>query len=194
MIHLASQSPRRRELLRQIGVSFETVLAPVDEAWEAGEAPADYVLRLAREKAAAGLAHAPGASLVLGADTAVVLQGRVLGKAEDEGQAREMLRALSGRTHEVMTAVALAGSWAGESLSISRVRFRPLSAWEIGAYCATGEPLGKAGGYAIQGLGAIFVEHLEGSYSGVMGLPLYETARLLEEAGYPVLNVRRLLN
>src|SRR5579885_777987 len=188
MIYLASQSPRRRQLLEQIGVEYETLKVEVDESWD-GKEPADrHVLRLALAKARAGwnqvqtCAPAP----VLGADTAVVLNDNILGKADTVDQARAMLRQLSGRTHQVHSAVALidARGRAHSALNVSNVHFRKLTDGEIDGYCATDEPLGKAGGYAVQGRAAVFIERLEGSYSGVMGLPLFETAQLLK--GMPI--------
>jgi len=180
---LASASPRRRELLQQIGVRFMVAGAEIDEVAVAGELPRAYVSRLAREKALA--VRRTGQRLpVLAADTTVVLDGRLYGKPRDRQEAIAMLGALSGRTHEVLTAVALAhGPGVGERLSVSAVRFRQLTADECSAYWDTGEPHDKAGGYAIQGFGAVFVESLSGSYSGVMGLPLFETAELLRAAG-----------
>ncbi|MFL6606140.1 MAG: Maf family protein [Steroidobacteraceae bacterium] len=180
---LASVSPRRRELLSQIGVPHVVVGADIDETFLAGEAPRDYVTRLAREKALA--IRRTGQKLpVLAADTTVVLGGKVFGKPDDQAQAVQMLGELSGRVHEVLTAVALADSHGvGERLSSSKVRFRKVSREESLAYWETGEPRDKAGGYAIQGLGAVFIEELSGSYSGVMGLPLFETGELLRAAG-----------
>lgn len=184
---LASASPRRSRLLEQIGVPHEVCPVAVDEERRAGERPADYVRRLAREKAEAGLgaahdAHRP----VLAADTAVVLGDRVFGKPANEAGAVEMLLALAGRTHEVLTAVALiVDGRLRETGSTSRVSFRALTESECRRYWATGEPADKAGAYAIQGLGAVFVNQVEGSYSGVMGLPLCETAALLADAGLP---------
>ncbi len=183
---LASASPRRAELLRQIGLDFQVRPAAIDETPGAGEPAADYVERLAREKALAVAAGAADA-LVLGSDTSVVLDGRILGKPEHPEQAREMLRQLSGACHQVMTGVALACAGRCESrLVVTDVRFRELSDGEIQAYIASGEPMDKAGSYGIQGLGGIFVENLRGSYSAVVGLPLLETASLLADAGYPV--------
>jgi septum formation protein len=184
---LASASPRRRELLAQIGIEFAVLAVEADETPRPGEAPEDYVRRVAAEKS--GLAQrASGLSLpVLGADTEVVLDGEVFGKPRDFGHAREMLARLSGREHEVLSAVSLRqGGRHWQVLSRSAVTFRLLSEAEIAAYWATGEPRGKAGAYAIQGLGAVFVERLEGSFSGVMGLPLFETAGVLKEAGIGV--------
>lgn len=183
---LASASPRRAELLRQIGLSFQVRPANIDETPEPGEPAGAYVERLAREKA---LAVAAGASsaLVLGSDTSVVLDGRILGKPSTPEEAQEMLQQLSGNCHQVMTAVALARAGRCESrLVVTDVRFRRLSDGEIRAYIASGEPMDKAGSYGIQGLGGIFVENIGGSYSAVVGLPLLETANLLADAGYPV--------
>lgn len=187
LLHLASASPRRRELLLQIGVPHRRVAAPIDESVLSGETPAAYVERLARAKAAAGLAAlGEPTACVLGADTAVVLDGRILGKPLDRADGLAMLTALSGRSHEVLTAVAVAdGSRCRAQVVSSRVHLRPIAPAEQQAYWETGEPLDKAGGYAIQGLAAIFVDRLEGSYSAVVGLPLAETAALLAEFGIP---------
>lgn len=185
VLRLASVSPRRRELLAQIGVSHVVTGAHIDESHHPGERPHDYVQRMARTKART--VWEQDVSLpVLGADTTVVLDGKVFGKPADRADAERMLSLLSGRTHEVLTAVALASAQ-GVSIrvSVSAVRFRALAAEEIAAYWATGEPHDKAGAYAIQGLGAVFVESLTGSFSGVMGLPLFETSELLREAGVP---------
>lgn len=181
---LASQSPRRRELLDQIGVSHRVVTVEVDESPLPGEVPAVHVERLARAKAMAGVAAA-GADPVLGADTVVVLDDDVLGKPTDREDALAMLARLSGRRHEVLTAVVLATSADRVScrLSVSHVTFRTLGSEEIVAYWASGEPADKAGAYAIQGRAGLFVTRLEGSYSGVMGLPLFETGELLHAAG-----------
>ena len=183
VLRLASASPRRRELLLQIGVPHVVSPADVDESPGADETPRDYVLRLARAKAQAAW-NAARDLPVLGADTTVVVDGAIFGKPRDREHAADMLRALSGRTHEVLTAVALA-TRAGvtAALSASQVRLRPTTAAERARYWDSGEPRDKAGGYAIQGLGAVFIEALSGSYSGVMGLPLFETAQLLEAAG-----------
>lgn len=199
-VYLASRSPRRRELLKQIGVKFDPMLLrlatprgpDVDEAQRPNESPADYVERTAREKAAFGREVLKMRSMlyrpVLAADTVVILDGEVLGKPVGRAQSEALLKRLSGRTHEVRTAVALAIE--GPVLtatSVSQVTFRSLTEREIDGYAATAEPYDKAGGYAIQGLASVFIERLEGSYSGVMGLPLYETARLLEQAGIRIL-------
>jgi septum formation protein len=185
-VYLASASPRRGELLRQIGVPFEVRPAEIAETQAPGEAPDAFVLRLAAEKADAVWRRVPADERrpVLGADTAVVLDERVLGKPADEADAEAMLAALSGRTHRVLTAVALRCDDKAETLlSSSEVRFRATTRDERAAYCRSGEPLDKAGGYGIQGRAAMFVEHLAGSYSGVVGLPLFETAALLARCG-----------
>ena len=185
---LASASPRRTELLEQIGVQFTVQPAAIDETVRPDEPPLDYVCRMAAEKARAGFIHASAAAsqssgdsasdsgearfIVLGADTAVVVDSQILGKPANAGDAGRMLRLLSGRSHTVISAVAA-----------TDVVFRGLTDAEIAAYCATGEPADKAGAYAIQGLGALFVKELRGSYSGVVGLPLLETAELLAAFG-----------
>jgi septum formation protein len=180
---LASVSPRRQELLAQIGVPHSVVGAHIDEKVMPAESAREYVIRMAREKALA--VRAKGEQLpVLAADTTVVLDEVIFGKPKGRADGLAMLGRLSGRTHSVLTAVALsAGGELAVSVSASEVRFRPLSAQECAAYWETGEPHDKAGAYAIQGRGAVFIEWLSGSYSGVMGLPLYETAELLRAAG-----------
>jgi septum formation protein len=191
---LASASPRRSELLRQIGIAHRIVPADIDESALPGESLEACVRRLAAQKAlsvqaaAASSQAASGAALlpVLGADTVVVIDGELLGKPRDREDALRMLRRLSGRSHQVLSAVALAlpGSRPVRCLLCrSEVRFRSLGEQECAVYCDSGEPLDKAGAYAIQGRAAVFVEQLQGSYSGVMGLPLLETASLLGEAG-----------
>jgi septum formation protein len=188
---LASASPRRQILLQQAGIVFRKQVAEIDETPLDNEAAEDYVMRLALEKARAVRQHSDTGGLpVLGADTAVVVDGRLLGKPESLAHAREMLELLSGREHQVMTAVALVREREAVQLSMSRVWFRPLSEKEIDAYWRTGEPQDKAGAYAIQGVGAIFIERLEGSYTGVMGLPLYETGQLLQDFDIHVLDRR----
>lgn len=186
MLYLASASPRRRELLEQIGVAYQLLSVDVDETLEPGEAPEVYVLRLALAKAREGLDLRPKDSRapVLGSDTAVVVDGEIFGKPTDRDTALKMLARLSGRCHQVLTAVALIDSEQEQSrLSVSHVCFRTITTVEAQAYWASGEPADKAGGYAIQGRGAIFVERLEGSFSGVMGLPLFETAEMLRAFG-----------
>jgi septum formation protein len=187
-LFLASGSPRRRELLTQIGVPFTTLLTSIDETPRLDESPLEYVRRLAQGKAQAGLAALADCAdaVVLGADTSVILAGQILGKPLDHADAQAMLGALSGTTHEVLTAVALASVGRCEVRTVSsQVRFRLLSRDEIDAYWHSGEPLDKAGSYAIQGLGAVFVSHLEGSFSAVVGLPVCETAALLADFGIP---------
>ena len=184
-IYLASGSPRRRELLRQIGVSYRLIDTAVDETALEDEAPLAYVSRVAAAKANAGwqCSREPDDAPVLAADAAVVLDGSILGKPRDQADALDMLRRLSGRSHEVLTAVALRSA-AGLDGRVSRsvVTFRSIDAAEAGAYWDTGEPRDKAGAYAIQGRAAVFIADLRGSYSGVMGLPLFETAELLRAA------------
>lgn len=194
-VYLASKSPRRRALLTQIGVEHEILVlggageaGAVDETPQSGEAPPAYVRRVARTKAQAGWNRVCDERLpahpLLSADTTVAVDGRILGKPASAGAAADMLVALSGRTHQVFTAVAMAwGSTIEIALSESHVSMRTLSETEIARYVSTGEPTGKAGAYAIQGRAAIFIERIEGSYSGVMGLPLFETATLLSGAG-----------
>jgi len=185
-LFLASASPRRRELLAQIAVPCVTQIASIDENPLPAEPAAAYVERLAREKARAGLLALGERkdAVVLGADTAVVLDGRILGKPADFAESRAMLQALSGRSHQVMTAVALVGGDREAARVVSsEVSFRPISEAEIEAYWASGEPCDKAGSYGIQGLAAVFVNRLQGSYSAVVGLPLCETAELLGEFG-----------
>ncbi|MCO7520800.1 MULTISPECIES: Maf family protein [unclassified Pseudomonas] len=185
-LYLASGSPRRRELLTQIGVPFTVVSAPVDETPLPGEAPAAYVERLAQAKAVAGFARTDGSGVVLGADTTVVLDGQILGKPENREQALAMLGDLSKREHQVLTAVALTDGRRSVSRCVStNVRFRTISFEQALRYWDSGEPVDKAGGYAIQGLGAVFVSAIEGSYSAVVGLPLSETAELLEQFAIP---------
>lgn len=198
-IYLASRSPRRRELLEQIGVNFGTLLlrealprlADMDETSLPHEPPADYTSRIARAKAETGwtrviqrkLPHLP----VLAADTVVVLKGRIFGKPANSTHAQEMLNALSGQTHQVLTSVALATqSGIQVCVSASTVRFRDISEREIHAYLTSDEAHDKAGSYAIQGIAAVFIAEISGSYSGVMGLPLFETAQLLEESGIKI--------
>lgn len=188
-LYLASSSPRRRALLEQVGVRYEVVGAAVEEAWDGHETPSDYVLRLSLEKAQAGRqALNSGHSLpILAADTAVVLDGQVLGKPAGREHALAMLEQLSGRSHRVLTAVALVDETRyAVRLSASTVNFAAVTAWQRAAYWASGEAIGKAGAYAIQGRAAAFISHLEGSYSGVMGLPLFETVELLREFGIEI--------
>ncbi|MEA9390315.1 Maf family protein [Acerihabitans sp. TG2] len=179
-IYLASGSPRRRELLTLLDVPFDVLIAPIVEQRLPDEAAMDYVCRLAREKALAGVAIAPLALPVLGADTIVVLKGKILEKPRDAADAAEMLAALSGQCHQVMTAIAVADSQHQLCRSVvTEVTFRQLSKQEIHRYIASGEPMDKAGAYGIQGLGGVFVRAINGSYHGVVGLPLVETTELL---------------
>ncbi|WP_207061327.1 nucleoside triphosphate pyrophosphatase [Motiliproteus sp. SC1-56] len=183
---LASQSPRRRELLQQIGVPFDTLKVEVDETALPAEAPADYVERLAQDKARAGLALRPSAT-VLGSDTTVVCDGAILGKPADEAEAVAMLMRLSGSSHQVVTGIALVRADRTEIRTVvTEVHFRELTEVECRRYWHTGEPADKAGAYGIQGLGAVFVDRIEGSYSAVVGLPLSETASLLTAFGIPL--------
>ncbi|MEO6897023.1 MAG: Maf family protein [Caldimonas sp.] len=199
-VYLASQSPRRRQLLEQIGVRCEMLLAADDEDAEAleatvaGELPRAYVERVTRAKLKAAIARHAARALVaapiLCADTTVALGRTILGKPVDGADAARMLALLAGRTHRVVTAVAVAGATAGSptrlATSVSHVRFAPLSRARIERYVAAGEPFGKAGAYAIQGAAAAWIERIDGSYTGIMGLPLHETAALLEGAGVDV--------
>jgi septum formation protein len=189
-VYLASLSPRRQKLLSQIGISFELLKVRVDETYRRGETPEQHVIRLALAKAKAGLESLQGRPLlpVLGADTMVVVDQKILGKPRDRDDGLAMLAALSGREHCVLSAVALvAGTRRATRLQKSWVRWRELSPTECQAYWNTGEPLDKAGAYAIQGRAAAFITELKGSYSGVMGLPLFETTELLQDFGIHVL-------
>ena len=197
MLYLASSSPRRAELLRQIGVEFDIIHADIDESPRKGEAIDELVSRLSTEKAIQGLqmvsdirAH----DLVLAADTLIGLDGRIIGRPESQQHCCEILALLSGRTHQVYSAVALANSQAAVEVasSVNEITFRTLADEEITRYCDDGEPMDKAGAYAIQGRAAMFIQHLSGSYSSVMGLPLYETALLLNQAGYSITGNRAL--
>lgn len=181
--YLASRSPRRRELLAQLGLHPNVDAADVDEVREPGQSPQDYALTTALKKARAVAARRPGA-LVLGADTDVVLDDEILGKPRDRDHAVATLQRLAGRTHQVISAVALVQDAREVTcLTVTAVEFGPIRADQASAYWETGEPADKAGGYAIQGLAARFVRRIEGSYSGVVGLPLFETAQLLAEFG-----------
>lgn len=190
MLYLASRSPRRSELLARLGVVFGVLEVQVREQRAPGEPPADYVRRVAREKAGAGLLEVVGASeaVVMGSDTEVVLGDEVFGKPRDAADAAAMLRRLSGRTHQVLSSVWLvAADREVQAMSVSDVTFADLDDSQIAAYVATGECEGKAGAYAIQGIAEAFVSRLSGSHSGVMGLPLHETATLLAQFGFPFL-------
>jgi len=191
-IYLASASPRRHEILVSLGFQPVLLAAETDETARPGEAVADYVARMARQKNAAArqLAAQRGLALaqpLLSADTVVALDNAILGKPRDAAHARELLESLSGREHQVWTAVCVSlGGQTLEAAQRSDVRFKELSAQEIAAYIASGEPLDKAGAYGIQGIGGVFVAHLSGSFSGVMGLPVFETVQLLRQLGAPV--------
>ncbi len=186
LIFLASESPRRIELLQQLGVQFETINAPVEEVALPNEPPESYVVRMAIEKALSGFNKVAGKAIwVVGGDTVVMLKGRVFGKPKNEADAFNMLSRLSGQTHDVLSAVAIV--FDGEvfsALNTTTVRFKVLSESEIMNYISTHEPFGKAGSYAIQGLGAKFIKGIDGSYSAVMGMPLFELNQLLEASGY----------
>lgn len=188
-ITLASASPRRRELLDQIGVNYHVLAVNIDETPARNEKAEDFVRRLAMQKAQAGFNQHAIVQPSLGSDTIVVLNHKILGKPKDQCDAYAMLSALSGKQHQVMTAVAMCDAENSfVSLNISRVTFRELTQKEIEAYWLTGEPLDKAGAYAIQGVAAQFIEKLDGSYSAVMGLPLFETAELLKKFGIELLS------
>ncbi|WP_061707024.1 Maf family protein [Pseudenterobacter timonensis] len=189
-LYLASGSPRRQELLTTLGVSFERIVTGIEEMRAEGESAQQYVSRLAREKARAGVAQTPRDLPVLGADTIVILNGEVLEKPRDAAHAAQMLRKLSGQTHQVMTAVALADSQhVLDCLVVTDVTFRVLTDEEIAGYIASGEPMDKAGAYGIQGLGGCFVRKINGSYHAVVGLPLVETYELL--SNFNSLRMRR---
>jgi len=199
-IYLASKSPRRRELLRQIGIEFEILMlrdgdvrdGAVSEIVLPGEAPEDYVARVAREKAESGAGAVLWRKLpqrpVLASDTTVTLDGLILGKPANMENAVSTLKLLSGRTHQVLTSVAvMANGQMFEAMQRSEVTFGELSDQTLRAYCALSEPYDKAGGYAVQGYAAQFIERITGSYSGIMGLPLFETTQLLQKAGIKIL-------
>ena len=190
-LYLASRSPRRRELLHQIGIEFDTLISPfeVDETPLAGEAPATYVERVTRAKAAQGLSLICERHLiahpVLSADTTLEVDGEIIGKPDSPSHAESILHRLSGRTHRVITGVAVADRLRCDYVaSVSEVRFRPLAQDEIRHYILSGEPMDKAGAYGIQGRAGLFVAHIAGSYSGIMGLPLCETGELLKTFGF----------
>ena len=191
-IYLASRSPRRAEILQQLGVRFRVLPSDIDESLQQGESPERYVLRLAEAKAGVCAMQLQAVDElghpVLAADTTVSIDGMILGKPTDEADAHAMLQRMAGRWHEVHTGLALATRHGVETaLSTTRVQFSAMNEAEIAAYVASGEPRDKAGAYGIQGLGGIFVQRIEGSHTGVMGLPVHETARLLKNAGIPIL-------
>ena len=195
-IYLASQSPRRRALIEQLGIHYQTLHVEVDESPRSGEAPADFVTRLAKEKACAGWQMVAEQSIpVVGADTCIVLDQEIIGKPKNREQGIGLLSRYSGRAHQVITGVAMVGPDAGKydadvvqhvRVNTSTVTFRTITDDECERYWQTGEPVGKAGGYAIQGKAAVFIEKLEGSYSGVMGLPLFEFAELISMFGIQI--------
>ena len=184
LLHLASRSPRRAELLRLLGVDFVLVDVDVDESQQVGEAPADYVRRVALSKACAGSAQLPPGAVVLAADTTVSVDGEIYGKPRDAADGQAMLSRLAGRWHEVLTAVVV-GVDTRQHIEVvrTRVEFRALNAGAIEAYWRSGEPADKAGGYGIQGLGGALIKRIDGSYGAVVGLPLCETVALLEKVG-----------
>ena len=189
-IILASQSPRRRELLGRLGLSFTVRAADIDETMDPGRPAFDEVARLSREKAAAIALGAEPGDVIVAADTIVVLDGRILGKPRNEADARAMLSALSGREHQVMTGVTVRrGQQVQTETCVTQVHFRPLSQAEIAAYVATGDPLDKAGAYGVQGLASVFVDRLDGDFFNVMGLPLCKLCGMLRSAGVPILGI-----
>lgn len=197
MLYLASSSPRRAELLRQIGVEFDIIHVDIDESARMGESIEELVARLSREKAAQGLqlvSNIQAHDLILAADTLIGVDGRIIGKPASKQHCCETLALLSGRTHRVYSAVALAKPLAAAEVAstVSDITFRTLTDEEVMQYCDDGEPMDKAGAYAIQGRAAMFIQHLSGSYSAVMGLPLYETALLLGRAGFSITGKRVL--
>lgn len=182
-IILASASPRRRELLEQIKVRYSIYPVDIDETPLPGEAPLDYVQRMATEKSSVCISRLGRDLPVLAADTAVVIGTKIIGKPQDRDDALSMLSLLSGKTHQVYSAISLRGNQHDQAVSITDVTFKQLTEQEIMTYWQSGEPLDKAGGYAIQGMGSVFVESIKGSFSGVVGLPLFETAQLLSKQG-----------
>lgn len=185
-LYLASQSPRRAELLQQLNLSFQKVDAPIEEVALPNETAKSFVLRMAIEKALNGFNKVEGKNIwVIGSDTAVLINDKVLGKPKNEADARRMLQQLSGTAHQVLTSIAVVhDGQVFSKLSTTKVTFCQLNEQQIQDYWQTEEPIGKAGSYAIQGMGAKFIKEIQGSYSGVMGLPLYELNQLLEESGY----------
>ncbi len=192
--YLASRSPRRRTLIEQLGISYQTISVEVDEAPHPGEQPLDFVSRLASEKATSGRKQVEDQAdaVVVGADTCIVLNGEIIGKPVDKAMCVDLLKRYSGTTHEVLTGVAVVGPEGGipgaagvtqVRVNVTKVTFRSITDRECEEYWATGEPEGKAGGYAIQGKAAVFIEKIEGSYSGVMGLPLFELSELIKGFG-----------
>ncbi len=192
MLYLASQSPRRAELLRQIGIKFDIIDGDVDETPVENESPAQTVARLSLQKALKGvqqLADMQPDDWVLASDTLIEIDNQVIGKPESEAHCRQILELLSGKEHQVLSAIALVGKQGDihQATSYNKIKFRQIRPEEIAQYCQLEEPRDKAGAYAIQGHAAIFIENLQGSYSGVMGLPLYETAQILQKVGFNLL-------
>lgn len=186
-IILASASPRRKQLLEQLGIQVVIYPVDLDETPRQNESPMDYVQRVAAEKSALAASLLTKELPILAADTAVVINGKILGKPKNRDDGIDMLAGLSGQSHQVLSAISLRGDRHWQTLNVTEVKFRQLTEQEISLYWQTGEPLDKAGGYAIQGLAAGFIEEINGSYSGVMGLPLYETAQLLAKQGIGIL-------
>ncbi|MCK5728106.1 MAG: septum formation inhibitor Maf [Methylococcales bacterium] len=187
-IILASASPRRSELLNQLGIGHQIKAVAINETPFLGELPLNYVQRMAAEKSAACAQLHSTSFPILAADTAVILNNKIMGKPENEAHAAQMLRQLSGKTHEVYSAISLRGKQHWQRVSITKVMFRVITECEIKAYWKTTEPADKAGGYAIQGIGSIFIQTITGSFSGVMGLPLFETAEILTEQGLDIIH------
>lgn len=181
-LYLASSSPRRRELLALLDVEFSIITPAIDEIWQQGEKPEEYVLRLAKEKSQEGVRQAPHDYPVLGSDTIVVYDGHILEKPRDKTHAAQILRSLSGATHQVMTAIAISNrTHTLSQLVVTHVTFRVMTESEISAYIESGEPMDKAGAYGIQGKGGRFVQRIEGSYHAIVGLPLVETEALIAQ-------------
>ena len=187
-IILASNSPRRTELLTQLGVNHQVYAVDIDETPFKNESPLDYVQRVAAEKSAACLRLNQTQYPILAADTAVVMNNQIMGKPRDQQHAAQMLRCLSGQTHQVYSAISFRGKKHWQRVNITEVTFRSIQTFEMVAYWNTGEPKDKAGGYAIQGQGSIFIEFIKGSFSGVMGLPLFETAEILTKQGIKIIH------
>ena len=187
-IILASGSPRRSELLLQLGVCHKVHAVDIDETPRQGEKPLDYVQRMAFEKSAACANMHPSSLPILAADTTVILGDEIMGKPENERHAAQMLKCLSGKTHCVYSAISLRGRQHWQCVSLTEVTFRVINTHEMAAYWKTGEPKDKAGGYAIQGIGSLFIKMIKGSFSGVMGLPLFETAEILTEQGIQIIH------
>ncbi len=185
---LASASPRRSELLNQLGLAHRIKIADIDESPLPYERPADYVLRVANQKSSTIFQQSPPNSVVLAADTSVVFNDTIMGKPENLEHAMTMLTRLSGNTHQVYSSISIRGQKLQHRVTVSEVTFRPITEAEIRQYWQTGEPADKAGAYAIQGLASLFIKSITGSYSGIMGLPLFETAQLLANEGIKVFN------